>query len=308
MAGSMYDRIIRIDCNAGKSRIWNITEDLKPWIGGMGYGTKILSDEVSPAIDALSPDNKIILTVRPLTGTPAPLHAQSCVVTKSPLTNTILNSYAGGFIGGEIKYCDIDGVIFEGRSADWKIVLIDDDSVSFESAESVMGMGTEETETWIKEKWPRMKYKEAIETLKPKFPKLKWGDDLGTKEERYLVDEITKLPVFVTHYPREMKAFYMKVDESNPKVVLNNDLMMPHVGETVGASEREWKLELLLENMKIHNLNPKDYAWYVDLRKYGSIPHSGFGLGIERALMSILNLEHIRDTLPYPRFMNRTYP
>ncbi len=165
-----------------------------------------------------------------------------------------------------------------------------------------------EIEMWIKEKWPRMKYEEVIETLKPKFPKLKWGDDLGTKEERYLVDEITKLPVFVTHYPREMKAFYMKVDESNPKVVLNNDLMMPHVGETVGASEREWKLDLLLENMKIHKLNPKDYAWYVDLRKYGSVPHSGFGLGIERVLMSILNLEHVRDTLPYPRFMNRTYP
>ena len=153
MAGSMYDRIIRIDCSAGKSRIWNIPEDLKPWIGGMGYGTKILSDEVLPTIDALSPDNKIVLTVGPLTGTPAPLHAQSCIVTKSPLTNTILNSYAGGFIGGEIKYCGIDGVIFEGRSDDWKIVLIDDDRVSFESAESVMGMGTVETETWIKEKY-----------------------------------------------------------------------------------------------------------------------------------------------------------
>ena len=153
MSGSMYDRIIRIDCSANSSRVWNVPEDLKPWVGGMGYGTKLLNDEVDPAKDALSPDNKIILTVGPLTGTTAPLHAQSCIVTKSPLTNTILNCYAGGFIGAEIKFCGIDGVILEGASSDWKIILIDNDKVSFESAEPVMGMGTEETEGWIKEKY-----------------------------------------------------------------------------------------------------------------------------------------------------------
>jgi aldehyde:ferredoxin oxidoreductase len=153
MAGSMYDRIIRIDCSVGKSSIWDVPEDLKPWIGGMGYGTKILSDEVDPTIDALSPENKIVLTVGPLTGTTAPLHAQSCVVTKSPLTDTILNSYAGGFVGSELKFCGIDGVIFEGSFDDWKIILVENDKVSFESAASVMGMGTEETETWIKEKY-----------------------------------------------------------------------------------------------------------------------------------------------------------
>ena len=153
MAGSMYDRIIRIDCSSGTSEIWRVPESLKPWIGGMGYGTKILCDEVSPAIDALSPENKIILSVGPLTGTTAPLHAQSCIVTKSPLTGTILNSYAGGFVGAEIKYCGIDGVIFEGASEEWKIIIIEDDTVSFLSAEPVMGMGTEETEAWIKENY-----------------------------------------------------------------------------------------------------------------------------------------------------------
>jgi asparaginyl-tRNA synthetase len=163
-----------------------------------------------------------------------------------------------------------------------------------------------ELKDWVKAKWPRITYDEAIDVLKKKF-KIKWGDDPGTKEERYLIDKHGGF-VFVTHYPREMKAFYMKVDESNPKVVLNNDLMGPHVGEIVGGSEREWKHELLLENMKIHKLNPKDYAWYLDLRKYGSVPHSGFGMGIERLLMSILKLEHIRDTLPFPRFINRIYP
>jgi len=153
MAGSMYDRIIRINCEKNSGSIWNVPDDLKSYVGGMGYGTKLLLDEVNPKTDALSPDNKLILTVGPLTGTSAPLHAQSCVVTKSPLTDTILNCYAGGFIGAEIKYCGIDGVIFEGASSDWKVVIIDDDKVSFEDAGPVMGMGTEETESWMKEKY-----------------------------------------------------------------------------------------------------------------------------------------------------------
>ena len=155
MAGSMYDRIIRIDCTENSSRVWDVPEDLKPYIGGMGYGTKLLIDEVDPATDALSPDNKVVMTVGPLTGTTAPLHAQSCIVTKSPLTGTILNCYAGGFIGAEIKYCGIDGIILEGSSPEWKVLIIDNDKVSFESAEPVMGFGTEETEEWIKEKYGR---------------------------------------------------------------------------------------------------------------------------------------------------------
>lgn len=153
MSGSMYDRMIRVNCSENSSRIWNVPDDLKAWVGGMGYGTKLLNDEVDPSIDALSPKNKIIMSVGPLTGTTAPLHAQSCIVTKSPLTNTILNCYAGGFIGAEIKYCGIDGLIIEGVSPEWKILLIDNDKVSFESAEAVMGMGTEETEEWIKQKY-----------------------------------------------------------------------------------------------------------------------------------------------------------
>ena len=115
-------------------------------------------------------------------------------------------------------------------------------------------------------------------------------------------------PFFITHWPREIKAFYMKVDESNGKVVLGSDLMAPPVGEIIGGSEREWKLELLLENMKIQGLNPEEYEWYLDLRRYGSVPHSGFGLGIERFVMALLDLEHIREAIPFPRFINRVYP
>ena len=155
MAGSMYDRMIRVSCSENSCRIWNVPEDLKQYVGGMGYGTKLLIDEIDPAVDALSPDNRMILSVGPLTGTTAPLHAQSCIVTKSPLTNTILNCYAGGFIGAEIKYCGIDGMILEGAFSDWKILIVDDDKVSIESAGPVMGFGTEETEEWIKQKYGR---------------------------------------------------------------------------------------------------------------------------------------------------------
>ncbi len=166
-----------------------------------------------------------------------------------------------------------------------------------------------ELEKWRKQKWVRIRYEEAIDLLKTKlkFPKAKIGEDLGTKEELALTAHFDGF-VAVTHYPRDMKAFYMKVDEQDPRWVLANDTLAPYVGEIIGASEREWRHDLLLENMKIHKLNPKDYSWYLDLRKYGSVPHSGFGLGIERFMMSLLKLEHIRDTLPYPRFMNRTYP
>ncbi|MCK4963387.1 MAG: hypothetical protein KAS19_12910, partial [Anaerolineales bacterium] len=128
-----------------------LPEDVKGYIGGMGYGTRILIDEVSPGIDPLSPENKLIFSVGPLTGTNAPMAPQTCVVTKSPLTGTILNCYAGGFLGAEIKFSGIDGIILEGRSADWTIILIEDGRVSFHSAEKVTGKGTRVTENYMKE-------------------------------------------------------------------------------------------------------------------------------------------------------------
>lgn len=163
-----------------------------------------------------------------------------------------------------------------------------------------------ELDSWVSEDWPRITYDEATGMLEKKF-KVRRGDDIGVQEELFLTEKFD-IPVFVTHYPRGIKSFYMKVDESNPKVVLNDDLLMPHVGEVVGGSEREWKTELLLENMKLAKLNPDDYRWYLDLRKYGSVPHSGFGLGVERFLVSLLKLDHIRDAIAFPRFINRVYP
>ncbi|TFH10950.1 MAG: hypothetical protein E4H08_02510 [Candidatus Atribacteria bacterium] len=151
LTGSMFDRMLRIDVGEKTSSLWAVPDDVRSYLGGMGYGVKILSDEVDPRIDPRSPDNKVVLTVGPLTGTSAPMHAQSCIVTKSPLTGTILNSYAGGFLGPEIKFCGLDGIIFEGAGADWIIVLIDDDRVRFESAADIVGKTTEEAETYIKE-------------------------------------------------------------------------------------------------------------------------------------------------------------
>jgi len=153
MASSMFDTLVRIDCTAKKASSFAVGPDLKRYLGGMGYGTKILVDEVDPRIDPLSEKNKIVLTVGPLTGTTAPMFPQACIVTKSPLSGTILNCYAGGFLGTEIKFCGIDGVILEGRAPEWSLVLVEDGRVSFHDAKPVMGMGTVETEAYLKEKF-----------------------------------------------------------------------------------------------------------------------------------------------------------
>ena len=153
MASSMFDILVRIDCTAKKAVREPVGPGLKSYIGGMGYGTKVLVDEVAPTIDPLSEKNKIVLTAGPLTGTAAPMFPQACIVTKSPLTGTILNCYAGGFLGAEIKFCGIDGLILEGKAPGWVLILVEDGKVSFHDAAPVMGKGTTETEAYMKEKW-----------------------------------------------------------------------------------------------------------------------------------------------------------
>ena len=111
------------------------------------------------------------------------------------------------------------------------------------------------------------------------------------------------------NYPKKMRSFYMREDPENPGTVLDADMLAPEGhGEIIGGSERIWELDELMSRMKEEKLDVKDYQWYVDIRKYGSVPHSGFGLGIERIVKWILNLDHIRDTIPFPRVMNRVYP
>ncbi len=150
----------------------------------------------------------------------------------------------------------------------------------------------------------RITYTEAIETLEKSGEKfeypVKWGIDLQTEHERYLTDQVYKKPVFVTDYPRDIKAFYMRANDDG-KTVAAMDLLVPGVGEIIGGSQREERLEMLEKRMKEMELNPQDYQWYLDLRKYGSVKHAGFGLGFERLLMYVSGMANIRDVIPFPR-------
>ena len=127
-----------------------------------------------------------------------------------------------------------------------------------------------------------------------------WGCDLQTEHERFLTEQVYKAPVFVTDYPKEIKAFYMRLNDDG-KTVAAADLLVPGVGELVGGSQREERLEVLKERMKELGLDEKDYWWYLDLRKYGGTKHAGFGLGFERLIMYLTGMSNIRDVIPFPR-------
>ncbi|HHU89321.1 MAG: asparagine--tRNA ligase [Sphaerochaetaceae bacterium] len=149
-----------------------------------------------------------------------------------------------------------------------------------------------------------MSYTDAVTELiknnaKFAFP-VKWGSDLQTEHERFLTEEVHNGPVIVTDYPKEIKAFYMKLNPDE-KTVRAMDVLVPRLGEIIGGSERESRLDLLTERMVTLGLKPEDYWWYLDLRRYGSVPHSGFGLGFDRAIQYITGIQNIRDVIPFPR-------
>lgn len=157
--------------------------------------------------------------------------------------------------------------------------------------------------------FPRITYDEAIEFLQQKgFTDIEWGDDFGAPHETAIAENYDK-PVFITHFPTKIKPFYMQPDPKREDVVLCADLIAPEgYGEIIGGSERIHDEELLKSRIKEHNLNLSDYKWYVELRQYGSVPHSGFGLGLERTVAWITGVEHVRETIPFPRLLNRFYP
>ena len=150
----------------------------------------------------------------------------------------------------------------------------------------------------------RMPYTEAVEILQNapvKFEnKVFWGMDFNTEHERYICEQVVKGPVFLTDYPKDIKAFYMRVNDDG-KTVAACDLLVPHVGELVGGSQREERLDVLENRMKELNMDTKGYEWYLDLRRYGGCKHAGFGIGFERMIMYLTGMENIRDVLPYPR-------
>ena len=159
-------------------------------------------------------------------------------------------------------------------------------------------------DTLVNNEFGRITYTEAIEILKNSKQKfeyeVEWGIDLQTEHERYLAEKHFKKPVFVTDYPKDIKAFYMKLNEDG-KTVRAVDLLAPGIGEIVGGSQREDDYDVLLGKIREMGLKEEDYWWYLDLRKYGSVPHSGFGLGFDRMLMYITGMTNIRDVIPFPR-------
>jgi asparaginyl-tRNA synthetase len=156
--------------------------------------------------------------------------------------------------------------------------------------------------------FPRISYNEGVEMLKETDSPLPWGEDLGAPQETALSSRYDK-PLFVHRYPTKCKAFYMEADPADPRLSLSVDLLASEgYGEIIGGGQRTDSLELLERRLKEHNLPAEAFAWYLDLRRYGSVPHSGFGLGVERTVTWICGLHHIRQTIPFPRTLGRLYP
>ncbi|MEH7236550.1 asparagine--tRNA ligase [Bacillus sp. JJ1562] len=161
----------------------------------------------------------------------------------------------------------------------------------------------------IKAPFPRISYDDAIEFLHEKgFDDIKWGDDFGAPHETAIAESYDK-PVFITNYPKGIKPFYMQPAPDRDDVVLCADLIAPEgYGEIIGGSERIHDYDLMKQQLEAHGLNSGAYEWYLELSKYGSVPHSGFGLGLERTVAWISGVEHVRESIPFPRLLNRLYP
>jgi len=159
----------------------------------------------------------------------------------------------------------------------------------------------------VKTPFPRITYNEAIERLQNKGFKIEWGEDLGYDEEKALAEDFGH-PFFIYAYPRKIKAFYCKTYRDNPELVMSEDMLVPRIGEIITGGAREDNKEELIKRLKEFGLRQEDYEWYIDLRRYGTVPHAGFGLGVERLLAWILDLENVIDAVPFPRTIRRYYP
>lgn len=156
----------------------------------------------------------------------------------------------------------------------------------------------------VNSEFGRVTYTDAIELLKKadkefEYP-VEWGCDLQSEHERYLTEEVFKKPVFVTDYPKDIKAFYMKMNPDG-KTVAAMDCLVPGIGELIGGSQREENYDVLVNRMEEMGLNKEDYWWYLDLRRFGGVKHSGYGLGFERMIMYLTGMQNIRDVVPFPR-------
>jgi asparaginyl-tRNA synthetase len=159
----------------------------------------------------------------------------------------------------------------------------------------------------VKTPFPKITYTEALEKLGSKGLKKNWGEDLGYDDEKALADEVDK-PFFIFDYPTVIKAFYCKTYRDKPEVAMSTDMLVPRIGEVSTGGAREDDKDMLIKRIRDMGMDEKDYDWYLDLRRYGTIPHVGFGMGVERLITWMLDLENIIDSIPFPRTIRRFYP
>lgn len=172
----------------------------------------------------------------------------------------------------------------------------------------ILGRDPEKLRPTTEGNFTRLPYDDAIKMLQEAGRDIKWGDDFGAPDEGYISEQFDR-PVFIVNYPTTIKPFYMKKNPDNPKEYLCADVIAPEgYGEIFGGSEREGNYEILKKQIEEAGLNLEDYQWYLDLRKFGGVPHSGFGMGFERTIAWICKLDHIRETIPFPRLINRMQP
>ncbi len=205
----------------------------------------------------------------------------------------------------EVAFLEFDGLC--DLAEDFVCYLVG--RVLERSAEDLQALERDTTKlAAVQKPFPRITYTEAIAVLQKAGLPIQWGDDLGGDEETALASQFDR-PVMVSRYPTKMKAFYMQPDPQNPDVVLGLDMLAPEgYGEIIGGSQRIHDHDLLLSRLREHNLPLEAFQWYLDVRKYGAYPHSGFGMGLERFVAWVCGLPHLRETIPYPRMLHRIYP
>ncbi len=222
-------------------------------------------------------------------------------------SNTARHASEFWMVEPEIAYCDLEGDMENAESLLKYLInaVLEKAPAEMEFLDSYIEKGLiNRLETLYKADSKHITYTEAVNLLEKADVNFEnpvsWGSDLKTEHERYITEKVIKAPVFVTDYPKQIKAFYMRNNEDG-KTVAAVDLLVPGVGEIIGGSQREERYDVLLNRMKELNMNIEEYSWYLDLRKYGTIVHSGYGLGLERVIMYLTGMQNIKDVLPYPR-------
>uniref|UniRef100_A0A7V1EJ30 Asparagine--tRNA ligase n=1 Tax=candidate division WOR-3 bacterium TaxID=2052148 RepID=A0A7V1EJ30_UNCW3 len=205
----------------------------------------------------------------------------------------------------EVAYLELDGLM--DLEEDFVVYIVERVLESRKEELKVLERDITKLEN-IKRPFPRITYKEAVDMIHKKEPDFKYGDDFGAPQET-LISESFDRPVLVHHYPARCKAFYMKRDPNDESLSLSVDMIAPEgYGEIIGGGQREDDYETLVKRIKENNLPEEPYKWYLDLRKFGTCPHSGFGLGVERTVAWICKIPHVRETIPFPRMLEKIYP